>query len=398
MVSSLALMDVASAGGGPWKQALKEQKEDIGALTQRCIRAIEEIDESSGAPTGKELDKRTAFKKQRWEARLKKCLTLREKLLLEPQDYLDIALVDQEFLPILVPPVASLAPEPTSHSVIGKTLKPLSIPEETASSSHTSSIMRLDEERSELSEFLSKKNYPKAFDDMKATTVASDEEIVKFLLSSNGYGKWADLLPETQQWVIVNIKGAAQRKELEETLAQKDYAGAFSKMKETTDASEERIVKFLLSSNGYGKWTDLLPETQQWVVAKVKDAAQRKELEELLSQKDYAGAFNKMRETTDASEEGIVKFLLSSNGYGRWEGLLPETQEWVVDKVKQGRKIAPPPSLLTIVYGGRSEDDVRHNIDTETTRAAECITNFLNGKGLQCNKRLKQKEKRKNKR
>ncbi|MBS0271105.1 MAG: hypothetical protein JSR85_00470 [Proteobacteria bacterium] len=190
--------------------------------------------------------------------------------------------------------------------------------------------VRSQAERNDLIELLKKQDYSGAFNKLKATTSESDEGVVKFLLSSNGYGKWETFLPETQKWVVSKVKEVAQ---LEEFLSKKDYVEAFNKTKATTSASDEEVVKFLLSSNGYGKWDALLYETQKWVVAKIKFQAERKNLTEFLKKQDYAGAFNRTKATTRASDEEIVKFLLTSNGYKSWVELDSDNKAWVVARV-----------------------------------------------------------------
>ncbi|MBS0272593.1 MAG: hypothetical protein JSR85_08125 [Proteobacteria bacterium] len=73
------------------------------------------------------------------------------------------------------------------------------------SSSHS---QRQETERRELEDLLSKQNYPAAFQKTKREVRCSDEEIVKFLLESNGYLKWNTLTPEIKQWVIRNLQGS----------------------------------------------------------------------------------------------------------------------------------------------------------------------------------------------
>ncbi|MBS0271042.1 MAG: hypothetical protein JSR85_00140 [Proteobacteria bacterium] len=437
MVSSLALMNAVYAGGGSWKETLQEQKENIGALTTRCVRGIDEI-EKGVVSTSTESAARISFKKERWKARLEKCMTLHGKIILEPEDYLDLASVDEKFaLKTHAIAEETAAPSPAvSIDQLGKEQMALSafLSEKDYSSAFTATKATATDasdedivkfhltsngyanwedllpktktwvvtnikgaaQRKELEAFLSEKDYAVAFAVTRATTDASDEEIVKHHLTSNGYGKWADLLPETKKWVVTNIKGAAQRKELAEFLSKKDYAGAFAVTKATTDASDEEIVKHHLTSNGYGKWSDLLPETKKWVVTNIKGAAQRKELEAFLSKKDYAGAFAATKATTESSDKEIVKFLLTSNGYGKWSDLLPKTRAWVVTKVKTAKEDKTP-KLVEVITGGRSEGRVKHNVKTEIDRFGQSVANFVDGKGLKHDKKLKKEDKKKDK-
>ncbi|MBS0271588.1 MAG: hypothetical protein JSR85_02945 [Proteobacteria bacterium] len=60
----------------------------------------------------------------------------------------------------------------------------------------------------------------------------------------------------------------------------------------------------------------------------------RKTLEELISKQDYQLAFRKMKaDGNKASDEEIIKFLLTSNGYKGWDNLSPANKKWVIRKI-----------------------------------------------------------------
>ncbi|MBS0271294.1 MAG: hypothetical protein JSR85_01440 [Proteobacteria bacterium] len=161
----------------------------------------------------------------------------------------------------------------------------------------------------------------------------SVKDRVKDIFIQRGYKDWDALSEREQDWVVARVRSQAERTNLTEFLKKQDYSGAFNKLKATTSESDEGVVKFLLSSNGYEKWDMLLPETQKWVVARARSQAERKKLTEFLSKQDYSGAFNKLKATTTASDEEVVKFLLSSNGYTSWAELDSDNKAWAIARV-----------------------------------------------------------------
>ncbi|MBS0271982.1 MAG: hypothetical protein JSR85_04980 [Proteobacteria bacterium] len=126
-----------------------------------------------------------------------------------------------------------------------------------------------------------------------------------------------------------------EKTSLKEFLSQKDYAGAFTATKAgLPHVSDEEIVNFLMTSNKYPGWDTVDPNDKAWVVAKITNAARRKDLVGFLSQKDYAGAFTATKAgLPHVSDEEIVNFLMTSNKYPGWDTVNPSDKAWVVTKV-----------------------------------------------------------------
>ncbi|MBS0272693.1 MAG: hypothetical protein JSR85_08650 [Proteobacteria bacterium] len=78
----------------------------------------------------------------------------------------------------------------------------------------------------------------------------------------------------------------------------------------------------------------------------------RSELAVLIGQQDYKKAFASIRETnTTSSDEDVVKFLLDSNGYKKYDTLSLENKRWIAELIA-GKEVeisiplvtAPPPT------------------------------------------------------
>jgi TPR repeat protein len=79
-------------------------------------------------------------------------------------------------------------------------------------------------ERSELNELLSKQNYSLTYRSIRALgNKASDEELVRFLLESNGYKGWDMLSSVTKIWVVTKIVEGMIRSVVTEFLGLKDF-------------------------------------------------------------------------------------------------------------------------------------------------------------------------------
>ncbi|MBS0271378.1 MAG: hypothetical protein JSR85_01875 [Proteobacteria bacterium] len=129
---------------------------------------------------------------------------------------------------------------------------------------------------------------------------------------------------------------------LKEFLSKQDYPGAFSATKATLPptVSEEEIVNFLMTSNEYPGWATVDPNDKTWVVAKITNAARRKDLVNFLSKQDYPGAFSATKATLPptVSDEEIVNFLMTSNNYPGWNAVDLDDKTWVVTKITKAAK------------------------------------------------------------
>ncbi|MBS0272022.1 MAG: hypothetical protein JSR85_05180 [Proteobacteria bacterium] len=211
----------------------------------------------------------------------------------------------------------------------------------------------LTEEKRSLDSFLGLQNYPKAFLSLRAElpSTTSDEEIVKHLITSNKYKKsWDALGREDQIWVSAKIINEARKIELDDFISKQNYASAFNATRKIVraDLPDEEVVKYLLESNGYKKWSELSEPNKIAVTKKIATQAQQLELKDLLSKQNYPKAFKSLRTTlpATASNEQIVQFLLESNGYKKWKEIAPENRKWLIHKVK-GEKIIDLDKLIS---------------------------------------------------
>ncbi|MBS0272718.1 MAG: hypothetical protein JSR85_08785 [Proteobacteria bacterium] len=198
----------------------------------------------------------------------------------------------------------------------------------------------LTEERRSLKKFLRLQDYPKAFVSLRAELPPTvlDQDIIKYLITSNRYKKsWDALGEEDQGWISTKITNQVQKIELDDFISKQDYASAFNAIRKVVreDLPDEEIAKFLLESNGYKKWSELSEPNKIAVTKRIATQAQKLELKDILSKQDYPKAFKSLRETlpTTVANEEIVKFLLESNGYEKWNKLIRISRKWVVAEV-----------------------------------------------------------------
>ncbi|MBS0271536.1 MAG: S8 family serine peptidase [Proteobacteria bacterium] len=188
-------------------------------------------------------------------------------------------------------------------------------------------------EKQELLEFISKKDYAAAYRSIRASgNKASDEDVIKFLLKSNGFKEWDDLFPDNLEWVInITLRGA-ERKTLVDILSLKDYPTAYRSIRASGNkASDEDVIKFLLESNGFKVWDSLFPDNQVWVASWIIGEAEGKALEELVNKQDYPAAYRAIKASGNkASDEQIAQYLLTSNGFKGWDKLFPQDQAWAI--------------------------------------------------------------------
>ncbi|MBS0272515.1 MAG: hypothetical protein JSR85_07715 [Proteobacteria bacterium] len=220
----------------------------------------------------------------------------------------------------------------------------------------------LTEERRSLEEFLSLQDYPKAFNSLRSQLATSvpDEEIVKHLITSNKYTKsWSALDREDQIWLSTKIINEARKIELDDFISKQDYASAFNATRKIVraDLPDEEVVKYLLESNGYRKWAELSEPNKIAVTKKITTQAQQLELDDFISKQDYASAFNATRKSVSADlpDEEIVKFLLASNGYKKWNNLSFNTKAKAFSVITGKRydgegRLAPRISRLDDVF------------------------------------------------
>ncbi|MBS0272150.1 MAG: hypothetical protein JSR85_05835 [Proteobacteria bacterium] len=136
----------------------------------------------------------------------------------------------------------------------------------------------LTTKRSNLKDFLIKKDYPNAFKSLRKNLpeTCPDEEIVDFLMTSNAYPEWDRVDPEDKTWVVAKITKEAKRKDLESFLSKQDYSGAFRSTKASVPhVSDAEIVSFLMTSNAYPGWDTVDPDTKRWVTNRITGDAQQ---------------------------------------------------------------------------------------------------------------------------
>ncbi|MBS0271823.1 MAG: hypothetical protein JSR85_04170 [Proteobacteria bacterium] len=190
-------------------------------------------------------------------------------------------------------------------------------------------------DRDELEEFLNKQNYPRALRSMRESgNTASNEEIVAFLLTSNGYAKWPVLSLDKRDWVVERITREEEVDHIRGFLSGQDFPRAFRSMKESGNtASDEEIAKYLIASNGYKRWESLEEDSRRMAFEHIIWGEDIKELQELLRARDFSSAFRSMREGNKASDGEIVEFLLTSNGYTKWDRLREDVKSAVVNSI-----------------------------------------------------------------
>ncbi|MBS0272230.1 MAG: hypothetical protein JSR85_06245 [Proteobacteria bacterium] len=236
------------------------------------------------------------------------------------------------------------------------------------------------EEKIELEKVISNLNYLTFYHSLKnSATKSSNEGIVRFLLEREGYKKWSKLSSISQEWVVAKIVSEAQVMNLKQFLAENNYSKAYRSIKDAGNKeSDEEIIRFLLESNGYKNWYELIPISRKWVVneivskpegrnssnkfsdeeivrslfesndfpswSELSDVNQEKivaeilskselsELNQFLAKQDYSWAY---RLAKDSKEKEIVKNLLESKGYKNWNKLSAITQKWVVTEVME---------------------------------------------------------------
>ncbi|MBS0271904.1 MAG: hypothetical protein JSR85_04580 [Proteobacteria bacterium] len=190
-------------------------------------------------------------------------------------------------------------------------------------------------DRDELEEFLSKQNYPLALRSMRESgNTASNEEIVALLLTSNGYAKWPVLSLDKRAWVVERITREEEIDHIRGFLSGQDFPRAFRSMKESGNtASNEEIAEYLIASNGYKRWESLEEDSRRMAFEHIILGEDIKDLQELLKARDFSSAFRSMREGNEASDKEIVAFLLTSNGYTKWDRLREDVKSAVVNSI-----------------------------------------------------------------
>ncbi|MBS0272015.1 MAG: hypothetical protein JSR85_05145 [Proteobacteria bacterium] len=223
------------------------------------------------------------------------------------------------------------------------------------------------EEETELNvlrNLISQQNYSKAFSAIANTeNLASDSEIVKFLLTSNGYKNWDQLSYDGKIWIIGTITNKADDEYLREFLSKQDYIGAYISLSSQISASNEEIIKFLLESNGYKRWKRLGFSKRKWIYDKITGEAELRYSREFLSAQDYSSAFQSIRndKKNTASNEEIVKFLLESNGFVRWNRLNARQRESVVEQITNAVYLREIRKLLSTQDYSSAFQSIRSN-------------------------------------
>ncbi|MBS0272187.1 MAG: hypothetical protein JSR85_06020 [Proteobacteria bacterium] len=114
---------------------------------------------------------------------------------------------------------------------------------------------------------------------------------------------------------------------------------------------------------------------------------EQEELDILLSKQDYPGAFASLRGTLplDCSDEEIVKFLLSSNGYDKYNTLSLSQKKWVVNRIVN-RTVdvvdTTPRSRSLVLSAAASADDIAATPPTPIKVAKAPLVVFLNPSGV----------------
>lgn len=213
---------------------------------------------------------------------------------------------------------------------------------------HVVGRIAYEADRDELEEFLSKQNYPLVFRSIKESgNTASNEEIVRYLLEQNGYKRWPFLSSDKRDWIVDRITTEEEVEHVREFLRGQNFPQIFRSLKESGNkASNEEIAEHLITINGYKRWETLKKNIRNMTFRHIIEGEDIRELQELLRAHDFSSAFHREKELRrKASDEEIVGYLLTSNGYTKWEKISEELRDAVIHSIT-GQDPVKPLSLF----------------------------------------------------